>query len=112
MIVRFATFEGTVPEADRAEFDSIMREQAMPIALESEHVLGARYLKAETEGAERGCYCATEMYFPSMDGLRAFLASPVRTRVRETMAPALARFDGRIVHINFQVDTLKEPPRG
>lgn len=103
MIIRCAYLEGTVAEADRADFDRRMIEQVLPAVREYpglRDVKLRRLVDAEESGAP--VYMAFDLYFDNLEAMRAALASEARQIIRRKIAAAMGSFDGRVRHLVFE----------
>ena len=103
MIIRSAYLEGTVAEADRADFDRRMSEEVLPAirAYPGLRDVKLRRLVEADEGATP-VYMAFDLYFDSLDAMRAALASETRQIVRQKIAAAMGSFNGRVRHLVFE----------
>jgi len=105
MIVRSAFLEGTVAEADRAEFNQHMSGPVRAALGTYPGILGAklRWLVQADAGAPP-VYMVFDLYFADLAAMEAALASPTRQAVRAQIAQAMTRFQGRVYHQVFEQD--------
>jgi len=105
MIVRSAILEGSIPAADREQFDAQM---AGPVLAAIGTYPGIRQVKLRRlvqadEGAP-SVYMAFDLYFDSLESMDTALASPTRQAVRQQIASVMGLFQGRVYHQVFSED--------
>ena len=106
MIVRTAVLEGSVPEANQAAFDRQMQGTVLDAIAAYPGIRDVRLRRAaETEAGAPAVYMQFDLYFDSLEAMRAALASPVRLKVRETLGAVMKVFDGRVYHLIMEEDT-------
>ncbi len=105
MIVRSAFLEGTVTEADRAEFDAHMAGPVLTAIGTYPGIQGVklRRLVQADEGAPV-LYMVFDLYFADLAAMEAALATPTRQAVRQQIAQMMSRFQGRVYHQVFAQD--------
>ena len=105
MIVRSAVLEGTVPEADRAQFDRHMAGPVLDAIRTYPGIMRVvlRRLVQADEGSP-AVYMVFDLYFDSVEAMDAALASPIRQAVRQQIAQAMSLFQGRVYHQVFRED--------
>lgn len=110
MIVRSAYLEGTVAEADRAEFDAHM---AGPVLAAIATYPGLREVRLRRPlQADEGAppiYLVFDLYFDDLQAMDAALASPIRQAVREAIAAGMRPFQGRVYHLVFSQGPSRQP---
>ncbi len=105
MIVRCAYFEGHVEASDSARFEALICEQIVPTIASYPRIRNLRVLWGrEYELDERSIYLLIEHTYDSLDDLNCALASDVRRLMLPTLAAVQQLFDGRIYHVNYEVD--------
>lgn len=105
MIVRSAVLEGSVPEADRAEFDRQMRDIVLPAIATYPGIAKVRLRRvADVEAGAPPAYMIFDLYFPDLAAMHAALASQTRQLVRAKIAAAMPLFQGRVYHLIMQED--------
>ena len=105
MIIRTAILEGSIPAADRQQFDAQM---AGPVLAAIGTYPGIRQVKLRRlvqadEGAPP-VYMAFDLYFDSLEAMNTALASPTRQAVRQQIAVVMGLFQGRVYHQVFSED--------
>lgn len=102
MIIRSAYLEGTVAEADRADFDAHMSGPVMAAIATYPGLrqLRLRQLQQADEGAPP-VYMVFDLVFDSLQAMDAALASPTRQAVREIIAQGMKPFKGRVYHLVY-----------
>lgn len=102
MIIRCAFLEGTVAEADRAEFDAHMSGPVMAAIATYPGLRDVRLRRlARGEEGAPGIHMVFDLYFDSLQAMDEALASPTRQAVRETIAQGMRLFQGRVYHLVF-----------
>jgi uncharacterized protein (TIGR02118 family) len=103
MIVRSAYLEGTVEAGDRAGFDRHMAEAVLPALAKYPGVRQVRLRRpvAADAGAPQ-VYLVFDLYFDSLEAMRAALASEVRQEVVASFGSAMPKFKGRAYHVMFE----------
>jgi uncharacterized protein (TIGR02118 family) len=106
MIIRSAFLEGTVAEADRAEFDAHMSGPVMA-AIATYPGLRAVHLRKLARGEEGApdIYMVFDLHFDSLQAMDQALASATRQAVRESIAQSMRLFQGRVYHLVFNEET-------
>lgn len=100
MIIRSAVLEGTVAEADRAQFDEHMQKKVSAAILRYPGIRDLRLRRPiETEAGAPPIYTIFDLYFDSLDAMHAALASQIRQDVRATIAEAMTAFKGKVYHL-------------
>lgn len=100
MIIRSAILEGSVPDADRATFDSQMEGTVLNAIATYPGLRHVRLRKpAEVEAGAPAIYVQFDLYFDSLAAMHAALDTPVRHQVRETIAAVMPLFKGRVYHL-------------
>lgn len=106
MIIRSAFLEGSVAEADRAEFDAHMSGPVMAAIATYPGLREVRLRKlARSEEGAPGIHMVFDLHFDSLQAMDAALASATRQAVRETIAQGMRLFQGRVYHLVFSEDT-------
>ena len=105
MIIRTAILEGSIPAADRTQFDAQM---AGPVLAAIGTYPGIRQVKLRRlvqadEGAPP-VYMVFDLYFDSLDAMNSALASPTRQAVRQQIGAVMGLFQGRVYHQVFSED--------
>lgn len=110
MIIRSAFLEGSVAEADRAEFDAHMAGPVMQ-AIATYPGLRQVQLRKLAQGDEGAppVYMVFDLYFDNLADMDAALASPIRQAVRETIAAGMRPFQGRVYHLVFSQGQAVQP---
>ena len=105
MIVRSAFLEGTVAEADRAEFNRHMSGPVLAALGTYPGIQGAklRWL-VQADADAPPIYMVFDLYFADLAAMEAALATPTRQAVRAQIALVMARFQGRVYHQVFEQD--------
>jgi len=105
MIIRSAVLEGSVPAADRARFDAQM---SGPVLDAIGTYPGIRQVKlrrlVEADDGAPPVHMVFDLYFDSLDAMRAALASPTRQEVRQQIGAVMGLFRGRVYHQVFSED--------
>lgn len=100
MIIRSAVLEGTVAEADRAQFDRHMATVVLDAIARYPGIREVKLRKpAETEAGAPPIYMVFELHFDTLADMHAALASPVRQEVRAQIAQGMTAFKGRVYHL-------------
>jgi hypothetical protein len=100
MIIRSAVLEGSVAEADRATFDRQMNETVLAAIGTYPGIREVRLRRpVESEAGAPPVYVIFDLHFDTLAAMHAALASPVRQRVRETIAAVMPLFNGRVYHL-------------
>jgi hypothetical protein len=100
MIIRSAVLEGHVPEADRPEFDRLMRTEVLQAVARYPGL--TRVVLREPIEQEEGAppiLVVFDLHYPTLQAMHEALASPVRQQVRSLMATAGRMFQGRVYHL-------------
>ncbi len=107
MFVRCAHFLGDVAEKDREEFRKTILEKALPTIAK---MPGCRDVRAcwsrEIDEDAPGFFLVLQHFYDSLEALHSALESDVRMEVWDAMEPVMPLFNGKIVHINFEVSTI------
>ena len=105
MIVRSAILEGSIPAADRQQFDAQM---AGPVLAAIGTYPGIRQVKlrrlVQADEGTPQIYMVFDLYFDSLDDMNAALASPTRQAVRQQIGAVMGLFQGRVYHQVFSED--------
>ena len=105
MIIRSAILEGSIPAADRAQFDAQM---AGPVLAAIGTYPGIRQVKlrrlVQADEGTPPVYMVFDLYFDSLDAMNAALASPTRQAVRQQIGAVMGLFQGRVYHQVFSED--------
>lgn len=105
MIIRSAILEGTVPEAERAEFD---RHMYGPVLTAIGTYPGIQCVKlrrmVQADEGSPPVYMVFDLHFEDLAAMDAALATPTRQAVRQQVAQIMSRFQGRMYHQVFQQD--------
>ena len=105
MIVRSAILEGSIPAADRQQFDAQM---AGPVLAAIGTYPGIRQVKlrrlVQADDGTPQIYMVFDLYFDSLDDMNAALASPTRQAVRQQIGAVMGLFQGRVYHQVFSED--------
>ena len=105
MIVRSAILEGSIPAADRQQFDAQM---AGPVLAAIGTYPGIRQVKlrrlVQADEGTPQIYMVFDLYFDSPDAMNAALASPTRQAVRQQIGAVMGLFQGRVYHQVFSED--------
>jgi hypothetical protein len=100
MIIRSAVLEGTVADADKADFN---RRMATSVRDAIARYPGLRDVRlrwpAETEAGAPPIYVIFDLYFDDLAAMHAALASPVRQEVRVQIGAAMRAFSGKVYHL-------------
>lgn len=100
MIVRSAVLEGTVAAADRASFDRHMETTVLQAIARYPGLREVRLRRpVETEAGAAPVYMIFDLYFDSLAGMHAALASPVRQEVRAQIGQVMSVFGGKVYHL-------------
>jgi hypothetical protein len=103
MIIRSAVLEGTVAEANRAEFDEQMVTAVLPAIATYPGILEVRLRRpVEQEPGAPPVYMVFDLYFETVEAMHTALASPVRAVVREQIGKAMSAFSGKVYHLVLQ----------
>ena len=102
MIIRSAVLEGTVDAESRHVFDAYMSSVVLP-AITAYPKLRKVLIRTPVESDEGApqVYMVFDLYFDSLEDMRAALASPVRQQVREIISAGMKGFQGRVYHIVY-----------
>ena len=105
MIIRTAILEGSIPDADQAQFDAQMSGPVLDAigTYPGIRQVKLRRLVLADEGTPP-VYMAFDLYFDSLDAMNAALASPTRQSVREQIGAVMGLFQGRVYHQVFSQD--------
>lgn len=107
MIVRCAYFEGTVDEKDREKFKQTIVDLVVPTMEKFPGVRDVRVLwSREIEEGAPEYFMVLQHFYDSLEALHSALESEVRTEVWEGLNQIMPLFDGRVVHINYEVSGL------
>ena len=105
MIVRSAILEGSIPAADRQQFDAQM---AGPVLAAIGTYPGIRQVKlrrlVQADDGTPPVHMVFDLYFDSLDAMNAALASPTRQTVRQQIGAVMGLFQGRVYHQVFSED--------
>lgn len=105
MIVRSAFLEGTVPEADRPDFDRQMAGPVLAAIATYPGLQGANLRRlVQSDAGAPPIYMVFDLYFADLASMEAALATPTRQAVRAQIAEAMTRFQGRVYHQVFEQD--------
>ena len=105
MIVRSAFFEGTVEEADRAEFDAHMAGPVLTAIGTYPGIQGVKLRRlVQADEGSPPLYMVFDLYFADLLAMDAALATPTRQSVRQQITQMLSRFQGRVYHQVFAQD--------
>ena len=100
MIVRSAILEGTVAASDRAGFDRHMETTVLQAIARYPGLREVRLRRpVETEAGAPPVYMVFDLYFDSLAGMHAALASPVRQEVRAQIGQVMSVFSGKVYHL-------------
>ena len=100
MIVRSAVLEGTVDDADRADFDAHMRTTVLQAIARYPGLREVRLRRSvENEAGAPPVYMIFDLYFETVVAMHAALASPVRQEVRLAIAAVMSAFKGKVYHL-------------
>jgi hypothetical protein len=100
MIIRSAVLEGHVHEADRPEFDRLMRTEVLQAVARYPGL--ARVVLRQPVEQEEGAppiVAVFDLHYPTLQAMQDALASPVRQQVRALMASSARLFQGRVYHL-------------
>ena len=105
MIIRSAILEGSIPAADRAQFDAQMSGPVLAAIGTYPGIpqVKPRRLVQADEGTPP-VYMVFDLYFDSLDAMNAALASPTRQAVRQQIGTVMGLFQGRVYHQVFSED--------
>jgi hypothetical protein len=100
MITRYAFFEGTVAEADRAAFRAFVTERLVPLWTAFPGAASVRVMfEEERDDGAPALPLILAIDYPDHAALERAMASPARFRSREVTGELTARFfTGRIHH--------------
>jgi quinol monooxygenase YgiN len=105
MIVRSAFLEGTVAEADRADFDRQMSGPVLAAIATYPGIQGVKLRRlVQADAGAPPVYMVFDLYFEDVAAMDAALATPARQAVRQQISVAMARFQGRVYHQVFAQD--------
>ena len=105
MIVRSAFLEGTVAEADRAEFDAHMAGPVLTAIGTYPGIQGVKLRRlVQADEGSPPLYMVFDLYFADLAAMEAALATPTRQAVRQQIAQMMSRFQGRVYHQVFAQD--------
>ena len=110
MLIRSAVLEGSVAEADRADFDRQMRTSVLAAIGRYPGIRAVR-LRHQVE-AEEGAppiYMIFDLVFDDLAAMHAALASPVRQEVRGEIGKAMQAFKGRVYHLIMEEAPATRP---
>lgn len=111
MIIRSAYLEGSVAEADRAEFDAHMGGAVLQAIATYPNLRQVRLRKlARGEEGAPDIYMVFDLHFDSLQDMDAALASATRQAVRESIAQGMRLFRGRVYHLVYSEDTGNQAP--
>ena len=106
MYVRCACFEGDVALTDRERFESLVREHIAPQMLRFPGIRKVRLLWGrEWETPDRSTYLVLEHEYDSLEDLNTAITSDIRAEMQDTLDELVSLFDGRIYHVNYEVET-------
>lgn len=100
MIVRSAVLEGRVAQGREAAFDAAMAGDVMSAIRRYPGLVDVRLRRPaeKEEGAPPVCM-VFDLYFASLDDMKAALASPTRQEVRTIITAAMKDFEGKVYHL-------------
>jgi quinol monooxygenase YgiN len=105
MIVRSAFLEGTVAEAERAEFDRHMAGPVLDAIGTYPGIQGVKLRRlVQADAGSPPIYMVFDLYFADLAAMDAALATPTRQAVRQQISQAMSRFEGRVYHQVFAQD--------
>ncbi len=105
MIVRSAFLEGTVAEADRADFDAQLAGPVVDAIRTYPGILNVQLRRlVQADAGSPSVYAVFDLYFADLDAMEAALATPTRQAVRAQIAQVMTRFQGRVYHQVFAQD--------
>lgn len=108
MLVRHAFFEGTVAPEDQARFESIVRERIAPGMQRFPRIRRLVYhWGREFEDDDRRFHLVIEHAYDSMQDMAAAITSAPRREIQEPLEEMLALFDGKVFHVNFEMDVVR-----
>jgi quinol monooxygenase YgiN len=94
-----------VAEADRAEFDRQMAGPVLDAIGTYPGLQGVRLRRlVQADAGSPPVYMVFDLYFADLAAMEAALATPTRQAVRQQIAGAMTRFQGRVYHQVFQQD--------
>ena len=100
MIIRSAVLEGTVAEADRAQFDAHMATTVLAAIARYPGIREVRLRRpVEAEAGAPPVYMVFDLVFETLADMHAALASPIRQEVRGRIAEVMKLFAGRVYHL-------------
>lgn len=100
MIVRSAVLEGRVAPERRAAFDLAMSTGVVDAIRRYPGLVDVRLRRpVEAEEGAPPVYLVFELYFDTLEAMKAALASPIRQEVRGVIAAAMKDFEGRVYHL-------------
>lgn len=100
MIIRSAVLEGSVADANRAEFDHHMSTTVLAAIARYPGIRDVRLRRpVEAEAGAPPVYMVFDLSFDSLSDMHAALASPVRQEVRARIGDVMKHFEGRVYHL-------------
>ncbi len=109
MIIRTAVLEGTVAQAERAEFDRHMATTVVQAIARYPRIREIRLRRpVEAEAGAPAIYMMFDLHFDTLADMHAALASPVRQEVREQLGRIMSKFQGRVYHLVLSEDAAAE----
>jgi quinol monooxygenase YgiN len=105
MIVRSAFLEGTVADADRADFDAQLAGPVVDAIRTYPGILDVRLRRlVQADAGSPPVHAVFDLYFADLAAMEAALATPTRQAVRAQIAQVMTRFQGRVYHQVFAQD--------
>ena len=107
MFVRHACFEGTVAPEDRERFAAIVREQVAPGMSRFPRLRRLSYhWGREYEADDRQFYLIIEHAYDSPQDMEAAISSEPRREMQGAIEELVGLFQGRVYHVNCEVDVV------
>lgn len=106
MLALCAYYEGTVPENQEA-FNQYIESVHLPLVARYPRLRALRYLKGvPRDGVEPKYYLSFELFFDSLEDFQVAAKSEERNRAVEDAKKLVARFEGEIHHVMYEVKDI------
>ena len=106
MLALCAYYEGTVPENQQA-FDQHVESVHLPLVASYPRLRALRYLKGvPRDGVTPKYYLSFELFFDSLEDFQVAAKSEARDRAVEDAKNLVARFEGEIHHVMYEVKDI------
>jgi len=107
MIIRSAYFEGEIKAQHQARFEQLVREVIVPRMRELPNIKRLSfYFGQEYECQDRPICFVIEHGYDSLEDVHIAKASPAREAMNPALKELMTLFEGRLYHVNHEVDAV------